>query len=227
MRVETIGNATLYLGDCRDILPSLVSQICAVLTDPPYGMGYRSGHATDALWKAGRKITNDHDCAARDQALGMVANCAALVFGTAKRQPPPATRMTLIWDKGPALGMGALDLPWKPTTEEIYVLGKGFVGGRNWGSVIYHHPTQAMAKNGRLHPNEKPVGLLERLLRWMPAGLVCDPFMGSGSTGEAAHRAQRPFIGIEIEEKYFDIACRRLESKHRQPDMLATASVNK
>jgi DNA modification methylase len=102
----------------------------------------------------------------------------------------------------------------------LYVIGKGFVGGRNWGSVIYHHPTQAMAKNGRRHPNEKPVGLLERLLRWMPPGLVCDPFMGSGSTGEAAIKAGRPFIGIEIEPTYFDIACERLRTFARQSDMI-------
>lgn len=152
-----------------------------------------------------------------------MVTCAALVFGSEKVTKPIGTRMTLTWDKGPALGMGALDLPWKPTTEQIYVIGKGFVGGRNYGAVIYQPPVQSMAKNGRLHPNEKPVALLERLLRWMPAGVVCDPFMGSGSTGEAAAKARRPFIGIEIEQEYFDIACRRLERVARQPDMFAIA----
>jgi DNA modification methylase len=208
----------LYLGDCREILPSL-SGIAAVLTDPPYGMSYESGHATDKLWKAGRKIANDNDCSVRDEALALI-DAPAIVFGTHKVTPPPNTRQILIWDQGPALGMGALDLPWKPSHCELYVIGKGFVGGRNWGSVIYHHPTQATAKNGRLHPNEKPVGLLERLLRWMPAGLVCDPFMGSGSTGEAALKAGRPFIGIELEPAYFDVACERLAKINLQPDMI-------
>jgi DNA modification methylase len=218
-RVETIADGvTLYLGDCREILPTL-DGIEAVLTDPPYGMGYESGHATDKLWKAGRKITNDQDCSVRDAALALVKS-PAIVFGTHKVTPPPNTRQILIWDQGPALGMGALDLPWKPSHCELYVIGKGFVGGRNWGSVIYHHPTQATAKNGRLHPNEKPVGLLERLLRWMPAGPVCDPFMGSASAGEAAMKAGRPFIGIEIEPAFFDVSCKRLERLARQPDML-------
>jgi len=131
----------------------------------------------------------------------------------------------IFWDKGEALGMGALDLPWKPTVEEIYVIGKGFVGGRNWGSVIYHHPTQSTAKNGRLHPNEKPVGLLGRLLRWLPAGSVCDPFMGSASTGEAALAAHRKFVGIEVEQKYFDVACRRIERIERQAEMFSTGNV--
>jgi hypothetical protein len=112
-KVETIGSATLYLGDCRDILPSLT--VDAVLTDPPYGMQYKSGHATDRLWKAGRSITGDKDCVARDEALAML-DCAMLVFGSEKVAKPFGTRMTLTWDKGHALGMGALDLPWKPTT---------------------------------------------------------------------------------------------------------------
>jgi DNA modification methylase len=217
-RIETIGDAMLYLGDCREILPTLKG-IAGVLTDPPYGMDYTSGHATDRLWKAGRKITNDNDCSIRDAALALI-DCPAIVFGTHKVAEPPGTRQHLIWDQGPALGMGALDLPWKPSHSELYILGKGFVGGRNWGSVLYHHPTQATAKNGRRHPNEKPVGLLERLLRWMPPGLICDPFMGSGSTGEAALKAGRSFIGIEIEPTYFEISCERLRKITRQPDMI-------
>ncbi len=178
--------------------------------------------ALEAL-AAPETITGDADCRARDEALAMV-DCPALVFGTRKKPAPIGTRMVLTWDKGPALGMGALDLPWKPTTEEIYVLGEGFVGGRNWGAVIYHPPVQSMAKNGRLHPNEKPVGLLERLLRWLPAGLVCDPFMGSGSTGAAAVKAGRPFVGIEIEPAYFAVACERLQQIVRQPDMIGWAA---
>lgn len=222
VRVEKFGNATLYLADCREVLPTL-GVVDAVLTDPPFGMKYASGHATDVLWKAGRKITGDDDCSLRDQVLAQV-ECPALVFGSDKVPKPPRTRMRLIWDKGPALGMGALDLPWKPSIEEIYVIGKGFVGGRNSGSVIYHPPVQSMAKNGRLHPNEKPVGLLERLLTWMPPGVVLDPFMGSGSTGEAAFKAGRPFIGIEIEPEYFEVSCRRLCAVERQPDLLRVDS---
>ena len=127
--------------------------------------------------------------------------------------------MVLIWDKGPALGMGDLSLPWKPTTEEIHVVGKGFVGKRDKGAVIYHPPVQSMARNGRVHPNEKPVGLLRKLLLSLPGGTICDPFMGSGSTGVACVLEGRPFIGMEVEERFFDIACHRIAEAQRQGDM--------
>lgn len=213
-RIETFGSATLYLADCREVLPTL-SDVAAVLSDPPYGMKYESGWATGDLWKAGKTITGDSDTSVRDEALALVS-CPALIFGTDTVTKPPGTKLTLIWDKGGALGMGDLSLPWKKSTEEIYVLGKGFVGSRSQGNVIYQPPVQSMAKNGRLHPNEKPVALLERLMRWLPPGKVCDPFMGSGSTGSAAIKAGRSFVGIEIEQQYFDVACRRLEAEARQ-----------
>jgi DNA modification methylase len=222
-RKETIAEGViLHLGDCREIVPELVFDL--VMTDPPYGMKYKSGWATDKLWAAGRSITNDETTMARDELLALIGDKPALVFGTRKIPEPANTRMILTWDQGPALGMGALDLPWKPSSQEIYVIGRGFSGPRDESNVIYHHPTQAMASNGRLHPNEKPVGLLQRLLRKCPGGTVLDPFMGSGSTGEAALKAQRPFIGIEIEPAYFEIACRRLEQLARQGDMFSVTS---
>lgn len=224
-RVEVIGNATLYLGDCREILPQLRGVIAGVLTDPPFGIGYKSGHATDELWAGGRTIANDHDTSARDEALALIdPELPALVFGSRRRPETPGTRMVLTWDKGPALGMGDLSLPWKPTTEEIHVVGKGFVGSRDKGAVVYHPPVQSMAKNGRLHPNEKPVGLLRKLLQSLPNDLICDPFMGSGSTGVACVLEARPFIGCEVVPEYFDIACRRIEDAQRQGDMFLTGA---
>jgi DNA modification methylase len=215
-RIEQLADGvTLYLGDCREVLPTL-PKVDAVVTDPPYGIGYASGHATDRLWAAGRKITNDGDVSVRDDVLAAF-DCAILAFGSRKAPLPPRCRQVLIWDKQGALGMGALDLPWKPGHEEVYVLGKGFVGGRHWHSVITHPPTQAMACNGRTHPNEKPVGLIKMLIGWCPAGTVLDPFMGSGTTGVACVQLERKFIGIEIEPKYFDIACRRISDELKRP----------
>ena len=211
-----IGDATLYLGDCVDVLP-LIDEVAVFVTDPPYGISYKSGYATDKLWAAGRTIAGDRDTQVRDAALELIA-APGLVFGSRKASLPRCCRQVLIWDKGGALGMGALDLPWKPSHEEIYVIGKGFVGGRNWHSVITHHPTQATAANGRVHPNEKPVGLIKKLLLWCPLGAVLDPFMGSGTTGVACAKLGRKFIGIEIESKYFDIACKRIEQAYAQPD---------
>ena len=216
-RVESIGLATLYLGDCRSVLHAF-ADCAAILTDPPFGIAYRSGYATPDLW-AGDGIRGDHDTSLRDEVLAAMPAVPTLVFGSWKAPRPAATRARLIWDKGPALGMGALDIPWKPSTEEIYVLGRGFVGARDEGAVIYHPPVQSMASNGRLHPNEKPVGLLQRLMRKLPPGCIGDPFMGSASAGHAAVTAGRRFVGCEEDPRYFDIACRRIEAAQRQGDM--------
>jgi len=216
-----IGNATLYLGDSRDILPMLDGYSCC-LTDSPYGDDYRSGHATDALWSEGN-IRGDKDNSVRDACLRLLGDVPTLCFGKWSKEAPSGTRMVLIWDKGGALGMGDLRLPWKPDHEEIYVLGDPalFVGRRDCGSVIYCPPVQSMAKNGRQHPNEKPVALLCRLLEKLPACTVIDPFMGSGSTLVAASRLGRPSIGIESDPVYFERACKRIEQAQRQGDMFA------
>jgi DNA modification methylase len=212
-----IGSAELWLGDCREIMP-LLPRAGSIITDPPYGIAYRSGHATDALWVGGRAISGDETTAARDEVIAWAGNMPGLYFGTWRADRPASTRMVLIWDKGGALGMGALDLPWKPDHEEIYVLGKGFAGTRDCGSVIKHPPVQSMAKNGRQHPTEKPVGLMRQLIR-KTSGAILDPFMGSGTTGVAAVQMGRKFIGIEREPKYFAIACRRIEDAQRVTDM--------
>jgi hypothetical protein len=228
-RKEIIGNATLYLGDARDVDvvgEILTLQPVTVLSDPPFGIGYKSGYATDALWAGGRSIASDESCEARDALACAFSHLPMLMFGSRKAALPPHHRMTLIWDKGPALGMGDLRLPWKPTTEEIYVMGDAgaFVGNRDKGAVVYHPPVQSMAKNGRQHPNEKPVGLLRNLLQSLPAGMTVDPFMGSGSTGVACMAEHRPFVGVEIDTTYFDIACRRIEDAQRQGNLFGAAA---
>lgn len=217
-REVIIGGCRLILGDSLE-LASAVSSYAAILTDPPYGIGYRSGNATDDLWSE-NSIRNDDDVRVRDSVLDLIdRSVPTLVFGSRKRNPPPGTKMVLTWDKGPALGMGDLSLPWKPSSEEIYVLGSGFVGKRDESNVIYHPPVQSMARNGRLHPNEKPVGLLAKLMRKLPEGCVFDPFMGSGSCGEACIKVGWPFIGIEDDPQYFEIAVDRLQRLARQPGL--------
>lgn len=220
-RREVIGLAELWLGDCMEVLGAFAG-CAAILTDPPFGIGYRSGHATGDLWSEDG-IRGDSTVTLRDEVLQRLPAVPMLVFGSDKAPRPPGTRMRLVWDKGPALGMGALDLPWKPSTEEIYVIGRGFVGSRDEGAVIYHPPVQSMACNGRLHPNEKPVGLLSKLMRKLPPGMIGDPFMGSGSAGDAAVRAGRRFVGCEADPRYFDIARRRIEAAQRQGDMFRDA----
>ena len=219
-RVE-IGECTLFLGDCIEILSHLES-VDSVVTDAPYGIEYKSGWATDALWGDKRQIAHDETVDVRDAVIAWAGERPQLHFGTWRAPRPKETRQVLIWDKKGALGMGALDIPWKPDHEEIYVIGKGFVGKRDCGSVIPCAPVQSMAKNGRQHPTEKPVGLMSALIRKVP-GTILDPFMGSGTTIVAAAKAGRRAIGIEIEPRYFEIACERVTTAHRQPDMFAAS----
>jgi DNA modification methylase len=184
---------TIYHGDCREWMP----EADVIVTDPPYGMSYESG------W-SGKSIANDHDTTTRDAVLDQWDG-PALVFGRWSVPRPSRTRHLLIWDKGDWPGMGDLALPWGPSTEEVYVIGSGFVGPRR-GSIIRdpHRP------NG-LHPNEKPVALMARLIEACPPGTILDPFMGSGATLVAAKSLGRRAIGIEIEERYCEIAARRLD----------------
>jgi DNA modification methylase len=225
LRVEQLAEGvTCILGDCLQVLPTLRLEewrhVLSLVTDPPYGMSYESGYATDALWGSSRTIAGDATVKTRDAMLRIIPEeCPKLVFGTWRAARPERTKMVLVWDKGGALGMGDLSIPWKPDHEEIYVLGKGFVGTRDSGSVIRHPPVQSMAKNGRLHPTQKPEGLLQLLIAKTGGDMVLDPFMGSGTTGVAAVKLGRSFTGIEIDPGYFDIACRRIAAALKEPDL--------
>lgn len=152
---------------------------------------------------------NDHDVSVRNVALRKWGNKPALVFGSWRAPRPDGTRMVLIWDTKGALGMGALDLPWKPAHQEIYVIGSGFVGARS-SDVLTYAPVQSMASNGRLHPHEKPAALLLDLIQKCPPGVILDPFAGSGSTLRAAKDLGRKAIGFEIDEQYAEIAANRM-----------------
>jgi len=103
--------------------------------------------------------------------------------------------------------MGALDIPWRPSWEMVYVIGRGFVGGRGHGVLSVSLPT--LAPERRWHPTAKPVELMLRLLS-KTQGTILDPFMGSGTTLRAAKDLGRKAIGIEIEERYCEIAARRM-----------------
>lgn len=193
---------TIYLGDSRDLAGDFAVGADVLLTDPPYGVDYQSG--SQRLPGNARSIEGDKDTTARDQILDeWGCDRPALVFGHRTIPAPVATRLFLTWDKGPALGMGDLSLPWKPSTEEIYVLGSGFVGRRDMGSVYTDSPVQSV---GRVHPHQKPVSLMKRLLLKCPDGLVFDPFMGSGPVLRAAKDLGRRAIGIEIDEGYCEAA---------------------
>ena len=198
---------TLYLGDCLEVTQWLEADV--LVTDPPYGMAY-TGFGGRSYWNDESKhepIIGDTTTEDRDAVLGMWSG-PALVFGTWRAPRPIGTRQILVWDKshnGP--GMGALDLPWGPSHEEVYVLGSGFTGKRQ-SSVLRVTPFNSQSADRPNHPTPKPLALMESLLS-KTAGMIADPFAGSGSTLIAAKQLGRKAIGIEIDERYCEvIACR-------------------
>ncbi len=218
MREERIGGQRLILGDCLEVMPTL-GRVDAVVTDPPYGYDYASNHVaatTTAAWMR-KTIAGDSDTSARDAVLEAHGGAFA-VFGSLKKSAPKGTRATLVWDKGPASGMGDLSFPWKPSFEIIFVGGDGWTGSRDEG-VLKDHWVVTRASMGRVHPNEKPVSLMWELCRKAPHGTILDPFMGSGTTLVACQKLGRHGIGIEIDPDYFEIACRRVDEAARQPDL--------
>jgi DNA modification methylase len=207
---------TIYCGDCRDVLPSILAGgELAFITDPPYGINYSTGRGRGAVkgyasW-AHTTIQNDGDTSCRDWLIEFVAGRYPLaVFGTWKVPKPAGVRGTLIWDKGPAFGMGDLSFPWKPSFEEIYILNDGWKGRRD-EAVLRGHIVVSWESEGRTHPNEKPVSLCCHLISKTKARTkIVDPFMGTGATLVAAKKCGRRAIGIELEEHYCETAARRL-----------------
>ena len=200
---------TLYHGDCltehREWLDADV-----LVTDPPYGMAYYSGRR-----KADDAIAGDRTLDARDRALAAWTEDddrrPALSFGTWKQARPEGVRQLIVWDKRGGAGFsGDLNMPWADVTEEIYVLGHGWTGGRI--PAIYSIPTlpsQSPERHG--HPTPKPVSLMLKLIEKCPPGIVADPFAGSGATLLAARNLGRRAIGVELEEKYCEVIAKRLD----------------
>lgn len=222
-RVEHIGAATLYLGDCRDILPTL-GKVDAVVTDPPYGLedwntrGTNAGKGQGRAWKGlgrnGLAAFDGEQCAAWDIAPNAEMMAALMQAGTHK----------IIW------GANYL-LDHLPRTKQLFIWNKGIRGMHYndcevaWTSqwreacrMFDLHPSAAEEKE---HPTQKPLALMRWCIGRLPSDSVSilDPFMGSGTTGVAAVQMGRKFIGIEREPKYFDIACRRIEEAQRQGDL--------
>lgn len=193
---------TLYHGDCREELAWLEADV--LVTDPPYGYDHASNRAGPFK---GRAIANDVDLSARDVVLAAWGSRPALVFGSWRMPKPKGTHTVLTWDKGLASGMGDLSVPWKPNTEEVYVIGKGFTGSRD--SSVLTASVVTWASKGREHPNMKPIGLMQQLIA-KTVGTIADPFAGSGTTLVAAKQLGHRSIGVELEEAYCEIAAKRL-----------------
>ena len=225
-RVEVLAEGvTLYLGDCREILPTL-PKVDAVVTDPPYGinakLGMGGGSKGDGGMWAGVHIEGDLDTSARDDAL-RIASAQFAAFAKWNTSRPPLTRAAVIWNKGEHTGAGDLSLPWKPDFEFVFIGGDGWSWPRRGSGVVQVNAIAGCVADRndghRFHPFEKPVEIMRHFCERAPGKIILDPFMGSGTTGVAAIKLGRKFIGIEIEPKYFDIACRRIGEALKQPDM--------
>lgn len=205
-RKEIIGAATLYLGDCLDILPTL-PEVDAVITDPPFGLGEKMQGGTWGA-KEGFKemLTWDSAPPEVDDLLLIAAHGRHAVMWGGNYFGLPPSRGWLVWDKSNAVPtMADVELAWTNLDRPA----KRFRG--TVGRVEFGHPTQ------------KPLDLMKWTIQQVDffglAKTVFDPFMGSGTTGVAAVQMGRKFIGIEREPKYFEIAVRRIEQAQKQSDM--------
>jgi DNA modification methylase len=228
-RKETIGNAELYLGDCLAVLPHL-PKVDAVITDPPYGIedapiqgqgrtGKRTGGVN--VWH----LESWWDKEIRPEWAQAACEAAPVVawFGQWRKREQVAQAMThplraeIVWAKDCHAGPPC---PVAPRDERIWVFGAEGIKGATFETSVWDEqviPTWSHKE----HKNEKPAKLMRRLIAWTGAQSVIDPFMGSGTTGVACMNLGRKFIGIEIEPKYFDLACERIENAQRQQRMFA------
>ena len=204
-----IGDATLYHGDCLEILPTL-PKVDAVVTDPPYGTGWapRGGKVAGTLDMGSGEVPEwDVYC---EEWMAHCPGPMAVFCGQA----------TLFRTAAAAHADGLL----------LYVKTNPSPFGTSYEPCVtrglkrprqLQHWTGYNAENGQQHPTQKPVGLMQWVVSLSPGRSVLDPFMGSGTTGVACANLGRKFIGIEIERKYFDIACQRIDAAYRQGRLFA------
>ncbi len=220
-RVEIIGDCTLYLGDCRDILPTL-GKVDAVVTDPPYGIR-RAGQSAMRSSTRGRVNTRTaHEDKGWDgervspaviKSLLEISGVQAIWGGNYYADILPATSGWLFWDKIQRINQSDGELAWTSRNAALRAIemSRSEIGQ---DADAWRGPS--------FHPTQKPVRLIEWTLGQInAAGVVLDPFMGSGTTGVACVRRGCSFIGIEREPTYFDIACRRIEEAYKQPRLFA------
>lgn len=239
-RKEVIGDATLYLGDALEVLPTL-GRVDAVVTDPPYCSGAVSeasrtsakgqGLRSDTIARMGWFVGDNMGTA------GLVFLLRSVAFRALEVLDPSGHMLffcdwRMVPNLAPAIeSSGARFQNLVVWDKENMGLGMGFRAQHEMilhfsaGSPKYHDlGTANIIKAGRItaaereHQTQKPVSLLSQLIEVVsaPRGVVLDPFMGSGSTGVACVETGRAFVGVERDENHFDIACRRIEQAYKQ-----------
>lgn len=212
---------TIYHGDCREVLPTL-GPVDHVITDPPYGIGYSTGRRQYGI-RSSTRLVNDLLVAPL-----LNDTAAVYVFAAPLKLDEVLRVLRSFWDVANVL---------------CWDKGNGTAGdlattyGQRWEAIVYARRGRPVFKrrdrdvlafsrgNSRryLHPTQKPISLLRYLIERHPdASVVLDPFMGSGTTLCAAKDIGRKAIGIEIEERYCEIAAKRLEQEMLFPAEMAT-----
>jgi site-specific DNA-methyltransferase (adenine-specific)/modification methylase len=220
VRKEVIGDCVLYQGDCTVILPQL-PDFDLILTDPPYGIGEAAGK-NKSRTKAAK--ATDYGCDEWDNAppefwvfLLMSAKSTNAIFWGGNYFGLPASPCWLVWDKNNgANDFADCELAWTNLEKAVRMIK------HRWNGMLQQNMKQ---KEKRVHPTQKPLPVMEWCLSHVPnAKTVCDPFMGSGTTGMACARKGLNFVGIEREAKYFDIACERITEAYRTKPRLFEAT---
>ena len=250
MRVERIGDATLYLGDCLEILPTL-GKVDAVVTDPPYSSGGRNPAVARGLFRKAGAVSKacrtdewflgdnmGSDTYLRWQRQIALACCdictpgsPSYIFTDWRQYTNIVTawetclwtlRSVVVWDKAQCGAMGSW---WRNNHEWICAFTKG--KPRPLPHRRFYNTWKGCKPQGGEHPTKKPLELIKYLVETVPInGMVLDPFMGSGTTGVACAELGRQFIGIELNEKYFDIACKLIEKATSQGTLDFGARLN-
>ena len=218
----TVGSAELWLGDCRDILPTL-PKVDAVITDPPYGIGFRYASHVDLpddyssllAPLCGRPLAllqyPEEMMRLVVPTLGPPDECLAWVYPS---NLPRQFRIWGLWNISAHFG----DVKQPARNPECAKVKSLEVASYDW----WEQPqVKGNGYEKTEHPCQIPVSSVERVIRLTRAKSVADPFMGSGTTAIACHRLGLPFIGIEKDPSYFDIACRRIEDAQRQGRLIA------
>ena len=213
-RVERIGLATLYLGDCREIAPTL-TRPAAIVTDIPYGISQESGGLRSLEYGEW-----DYDANLGQSVLAGFQDAPSILAFCDYRQLsglfdtfPVRSSRCVAWVKSNPTVMNGQHL-LLPALEVAYY---GKLPGAWFGGRCIRSVWEGPAPTEREHPTQKPVAVMRwSLLQAPDAQTVCDPFAGSGTTGVACVLEGRKFTGIEREPKYFDIACQRIYNAQRQ-----------
>lgn len=198
----------LYHGKAEEVAEWLSADV--LVCDPPYGIGWRRGVKKGRGDAGHAGIANDDNTAARDAALVAWGDRPGLVFGSFYAPAPPH-RHLLVYRKPPDSGVVGSTTGWRRDIEPIYLTGRWPQRAARWSSLL---PTvtagagNLAGRNG--HPHAKPLDVMEQLIDACPPGVIADPFAGSGSTLVAARNLGRMAIGVELEERYCEMAARRL-----------------